>query len=143
MNKEYFHGKIPTWNNFVNHPTYDDFWKKHAIAYALKEAKVPNMNVAGWWDQEDFYGPMATYANLEKSDSNHMNYLVVGPWNHGGWSRGTGSTLGQIPFDSDTALYYRQKIEAPMVCVLAARQGFIAAERSNVVSDREQCVDQI
>jgi uncharacterized protein len=113
VNGKYFHGKIPTWNNFVTHPTYDEFWKKHAIASALSQTTVPNLNVAGWWDQEDFYGPMATYANLEKSDSKHLNYLVVGPWNHGGWARGTGSSLGQIPFDMDTATYYRQKVEAP------------------------------
>src|SRR6266849_1011951 len=112
-NEKYFHGKIPTWNNFVQHPSYDEFWKQHAIASALKEAKVPNLNVAGWWDQEDFYGPTATYANLEKSDSKHMNHLVVGPWNHGGWAHGAKNSLGDIPFGSDTAAYYREKIEAP------------------------------
>jgi len=112
-NKEYFHGKIPTWNNFVAHPTYDDFWKLHAIESTLKEATVPNLNVAGWWDQEDFYGPMRTYANLQKLDSKHLNYLVVGPWNHGGWTQGPGNSLGQIPFGSDTGVYFRQKVEAP------------------------------
>lgn len=113
VNDKYFHGKLPTWNNFVTHPTYDEFWKKHAIATALNQTTVPNLNVAGWWDQEDFYGPMATYANLEKSDSKKLNYLVVGPWNHGGWAHGPGSSLGQIPFGSDTATYYRQRVEAP------------------------------
>jgi uncharacterized protein len=113
VNGKYFHGKIPTWNNFVTHPTYDEFWKKHAIATALSQTTVPNLNVAGWWDQEDFYGPMATYANLEKADAKHLNYLVVGPWNHGGWAHGPGNSLGLIPFDSDTGTYYRQKVEAP------------------------------
>ena len=112
-NEEYLHGKIPTWNNFVAHPAYDEFWKTHAIESGLKEAKVPNLNVAGWWDQEDFYGPMRTYANLEKNDTKHLNYLVVGPWNHGGWSGGPGNSLGEIPFGSDTGVYFRQKVEAP------------------------------
>jgi putative CocE/NonD family hydrolase len=79
----------------------------------LKEPTVPNLNVAGWWDQEDFYGPMATYARLEKSDSKHLNYLVAGPWNHGGWGGGSGKSLGEIPFGSDTSVYFRQKIEVP------------------------------
>ena len=112
-NKRYFHDKIPTWNNFVHHPTYDDFWKMHAVEYSLKHADVPNLNVAGWWDQEDFYGPMRTYENLEKSDNRHMNYLVVGPWNHGGWEYGDGDSLGAIPFGTNTAEYFRQKVEAP------------------------------
>jgi uncharacterized protein len=112
-NEKYFHGKIPTWNNFVNHSSYDDFWKRHAVAYTLHEATVPNLNVAGWWDQEDFFGPMMTYARLEKADKNNYNFLVVGPWNHGGWAHGPGKSLGDIPFHSDTGVYFRQKIEAP------------------------------
>jgi putative CocE/NonD family hydrolase len=112
-NAKYFHGKLPTWNEFVAHSSYDDFWKHHAVAYGLKEPTVPNLNVAGWWDQEDFYGPMATYARLEKSDSKHLNYLVAGPWNHGGWGGGPGKSLGEIPFNSDTSVYFRQKIEVP------------------------------
>jgi uncharacterized protein len=113
VNGMYFHGKLPTWNNFVTHPAYDDFWKIHAVESALKEATVPNLNVAGWWDQEDFYGPMRTYENLEKTDGKHLNYLVVGPWNHGGWAGGAGNTLGQIQFWSNTAEYFRKNVEAP------------------------------
>jgi putative CocE/NonD family hydrolase len=112
-NDRYFHGGISTWNNFIAHNTYDEFWRTHAVAHALKEPTVPNLNVAGWWDQEDFYGPMATYANLEKSDSHNLNYLVVGPWNHGGWGGGPGSSLGDIPFGSDTSQYFRKNVEAP------------------------------
>ncbi len=112
-NAMYFHGKLPTWNEFVANPSYDDFWKRRAIAYGLKQATVPDLNVAGWWDQEDFYGPMSTYARLEKSDSKHLNYLVAGPWNHAGWGNGSGKSLGEIPFGSDTSVYFRQRIEAP------------------------------
>jgi putative CocE/NonD family hydrolase len=112
-NAKYFHGKIPTWNEFVAHPNYDEFWKRHAVAYGLKEPTVPNLNVAGWWDQEDFYGPVATYERLEKSDKKNLNFLVAGPWNHGGWGGGPGKSLGPIPFGSDTGVYFRQKIEAP------------------------------
>jgi uncharacterized protein len=112
-NEKYFHGKIPTWNNFVAHSSYDDFWKRHAVAYTLHEPAVPNLNVAGWWDQEDFFGPLMTYGRLEKSDTKNNNFLVVGPWNHGGWAGGKGSSLDDIPFHNDTGVYFRQKIEAP------------------------------
>jgi uncharacterized protein len=112
-NAKYFHGQIPSWNDFVAHPSYDEFWKRHAVAYGLKEPTVPNLNVAGWWDQEDFYGPISTYQRLEKVDKKNLNYLVSGPWNHGGWSRGTGESLGDIPFGSDTSVYFRRNVEAP------------------------------
>ncbi|MGB6685792.1 MAG: CocE/NonD family hydrolase, partial [Candidatus Acidiferrum sp.] len=111
--KNYIHGTLPTWNNFVAHPNYDSFWKQEAMPYILKKPTVPNLNVAGWWDQEDFYGPMKIYDLLEKNDPDHLNYLVAGPWNHGGWGRSLGDSLGPISFGSDTGLYFRQQIEAP------------------------------
>src|SRR6266850_2280839 len=80
---------------------------------AMMETGTTNLNLAGWWDQEDFYGPMKIYETLEKKDANHMNYVVAGPWNHGGWSRGEGRKLGDIDFDSDTAQYFREKVQAP------------------------------
>jgi uncharacterized protein len=129
-NDRYFHGKIPTWTNFVQHPAYDEFWKKHAVEYSLKQATVPNLNVAGWWDQEDFYGPMRTYENLEKNDAKHMNYLIVGPWNHGGWTRGPGETLGQIPFDSNTGEYFRNKVEAPWFAYWLHDKGSLPLEEA-------------
>jgi putative CocE/NonD family hydrolase len=111
--KNYIHGTLPTWKDFVTHPNYDTFWKQQAMPYLLTKPKVPNLNVAGWWDQEDAYGPMKIYELLEKSDPDHLNYLVAGPWNHGGWARSSGKSLGPISFGSDTSLYFRQKIEAP------------------------------
>jgi putative CocE/NonD family hydrolase len=113
VNEKYFKGKLPTWNNFVAHPNYDEFWKSQTLAGMLKRATVPILHVAGWWDQEDFYGPMKAYELLEKSDANHLNYLVVGPWNHGGWERRDGDKLGNINFEGPTSKYFREKIRAP------------------------------
>jgi hypothetical protein len=112
-NLKYLHGKLPTWNDFVDHPNYDAFWQKQAVPPYLGEVRVPNLNVAGWWDQEDFYGPLKIYETLEKKDAHQWNYLVVGPWNHGGWARGEGRNLGRIDFGSDTSRYFREKIQAP------------------------------
>jgi len=112
-NARYFHGKIPTWNEFVAHSSYDEFWKRHAVAATLHEPTVPNLNVAGWWDQEDMFGPLMTYGRLEKADKKNYNFLVAGPWNHGGWAHGPGKSLGEIPFHNDTGVYFREKIEAP------------------------------
>ena len=108
----YFHGEKPTWTNFVNHPNYDSFWQSQAVQRILTKNSVPNLNVAGWWDQEDYYGPMKIYETLEKSDSDHKNYLVAGPWRHGGWG-GEGKALGPIDFGGDQSQYFREKIEKP------------------------------
>ncbi len=112
-NEKHFHGKLPTWNNFVNHPNYDEFWQRQSLPFRLDAPTVPILHVAGWWDQEDFYGPLKAYEVLEKKDTQGLNYLVVGPWNHGGWARGDGRTLGRISFDTATSVTYRESIQAP------------------------------
>jgi uncharacterized protein len=129
-NKKYIHGALPTWNDFVAHPNYDAFWKQQAMPYILTRPTVPNLNVAGWWDQEDFYGPMKIYAILEKQDPDRLNYLVAGPWNHGGWARGAGNSLGLVPFGSDTALYFRQKIEAPWFAYWLKNRGSLPLQEA-------------
>ncbi|HEY4740664.1 MAG TPA: CocE/NonD family hydrolase [Candidatus Acidoferrales bacterium] len=113
-NERYFHGSLPTWNDFVNHPNYDEFWKKQAFRRYFENLKtpVPNLNVAGWWDQEDFYGPMKIYDLMAKNDTDHKNYWVVGPWNHGGWARSDGDHLGPVQFGSATSRYFREKVQA-------------------------------
>ncbi|HUJ39511.1 MAG TPA: CocE/NonD family hydrolase [Candidatus Acidoferrales bacterium] len=112
-NAFYFHGKLPTWNNLIAHPNYDEFWRKQSLVTHVGEPKVPNLNVAGWWDQEDFYGPMAIYELQEKHDPHHWNFLVAGPWNHGGWAHGDGNRLGPVELGSETARYFRKEIQAP------------------------------
>ncbi|MDE3179183.1 MAG: CocE/NonD family hydrolase [Acidobacteriota bacterium] len=110
-NKLYFHGQVPTWNNFVDHPNYDAFWRKEEVSHFLTHVTVPDLNVAGWWDQEDFYGPVRIFETLEKNDPHHWNFLIAGPWNHGGWTQGPGRKLGRIDFGSDTGKRFRE-IEA-------------------------------
>src|SRR5262245_18765425 len=112
-NARYFHSKLPTWNDFVHHPNYDVFWQKQAVERFLTPPKVPTLNVAGWWDQEDFYGPLKIYETWEKKDAAHVSTIVVGPWNHGGWSNGPGDRLGPIKFGAPTAWQYREKIQRP------------------------------
>jgi uncharacterized protein len=111
-NARFFHGQLPTWNDFVEHPNHD-FWKKHAVTTYLKHTTAPNLNVAGWYDQEDFVGPTRIYSALEQTDQQHLNYFVAGPWNHGGWMGESGRKLGDIDWGSDTARYYRANILAP------------------------------
>jgi putative CocE/NonD family hydrolase len=112
VNEKYFHGKIPSWNDFSEHVNYDEFWRKQSLPYRLDSPRVQTMHVAGWWDQEDFYGPITAYATLEKQDRNNKNFLVVGPWNHGGWGRSDGRSLGRIDFGSPTSMDYRRDVQA-------------------------------
>jgi len=116
-------GKYPTWVNFAAHPNFDAFWQREALMQYLDQVRVPTLNVAGWWDQEDFYGPVKIYETLEPHDSKHLNYLVVGPWNHGGWRGRSGQRLGSIDFGDSTSVYFKRNIERPWFAYWLKDQG--------------------
>ncbi|HTV22055.1 MAG TPA: CocE/NonD family hydrolase, partial [Polyangiaceae bacterium] len=98
-------------NDFVAHPNQDEFWLRRRFASHLEHSTVPTLNVAGSWDQEDYYGPLKIYQLLERTDTARTNHLVIGPWSHDGWS-GPGRKLGDIDFGSDTGVHYREQIQA-------------------------------
>ncbi len=79
INKKYVHDKLPSWNSFVAHPNYDDYWKRQSLPYRLDAPRFPNKHVRGWWDQEDMVGPQDAYRVLEKNDRHNRNFIVIGP----------------------------------------------------------------
>ncbi len=107
VNQKYFHHKIPTWNNFTKHPNYDEFWQKNSPLNYVTYAQIPQLHVGGYYDEEDINGPQLMYQHMEKKDSSNKNYIVLGPWNHGQWSRGKADSLGKISFGSATAHWFQ------------------------------------
>ena len=45
VNDKYFHNKIPTWNNFVNHPSYDTFWQNDSPLSYVTWPQIPILHV--------------------------------------------------------------------------------------------------
>ena len=114
LNDKYVHGKIPFWNDTVEHPNYDEFWKKEAWVNQLHASTVPNLNVAGFWDQEDPWGPWQIFRHAAESDPDHTNFIVAGPWFHGEWQAPKGDSIGVIPFGGhETSREFRENIQAP------------------------------
>ncbi len=107
VNAKYFHNKVPTWNNFVQHPNYDDFWQKNSPLNYVRTAQIPQLHVGGYFDQEDMNGPQIMYAQMEKTDTFNRNHIVLGPWNHGQWGRAKGDSLGRISFENRTGEWFR------------------------------------
>jgi len=105
--------RLPSWRHFAEHPAYDSVWQNRAFQRSVRGLPVPTLTVGGWWDQEDIFGPTATWAALERFDTAGINSLVMGPWNHGGWSRGSGDALGNVTFGSATSDSFRLNIQAP------------------------------
>src|SRR5687768_14719693 len=120
----YFRGEVPAWNDFMNHPNYDEYWKAQNVLKDLNRvpADLPILNVAGWFDAEDFYGPMSIYYTLEKVHPRNRSILAVGPWLHGGWYSMPGDQLGNIRFGSPTSRHFQTEIQFPFFqCYLKDR----------------------
>jgi putative CocE/NonD family hydrolase len=105
--------RLPSWSGFVAHPAYDSYWQAKALQRVLNRPTVPTLFVGGWWDEQDILGPELEYQTLEVSDTRHLNYIVLGPWNHGQWPKPRGSSLGPLEFGSNTADYFRDSIQRP------------------------------
>ncbi len=119
----YFHKSVPTWNEYMEHGNYDEYWQKQDVLQHLDDIKHPILNVAGWFDAEDFYGPMSIYYTIERNNFENKSILVVGPWLHGGWSRMDGDQLGNIRFDTKTGVYFREQVEFPFFNYYLKDQG--------------------
>jgi uncharacterized protein len=104
---------VAFWHDVMRHETYDDFWQARNLRPHLKNIKPAVMVVGGWFDAENLYGALEVYNAVERNSPGSSNILVMGPWVHGGWSRGAGDSLGAARFDSKTSEYFREKIEAP------------------------------
>lgn len=105
--------RIKFWDEMMTRPVYDGWWKDRNILTKLKNVKCATMTVGGWYDNEDLYGALRTYQHIEKQNPGIFNVLVVGPWDHGGWSRNDGDWLGTAYFTEKTGKWYRENLELP------------------------------
>jgi putative CocE/NonD family hydrolase len=113
VDARYYHHKVAWWEEVVQHPNYDSFWKARSTPQFLKNIKPAMLTVGGWFDAEDLWGALHTYKSASAQSPHGDVKLVMGPWFHGGWSRGDGDHLGNIWFNGKTSNFYHERIELP------------------------------
>jgi putative CocE/NonD family hydrolase len=104
--------KTPSWIGFSTHPAWDEYWQAKAMQRVLTSPDVAVLNVGGFWDQEDIFGPQEAYRTLERKDTGNRNHIVLGPWFHGGWS-GAGDNIGPLKFGDGIGPWFRENIQRP------------------------------
>jgi putative CocE/NonD family hydrolase len=113
VNERHFKYENRLWNDIMAHETYDAFWQARTPLPHLRNVKPAVLVTGGFFDAQDLYGPLKTYATIEEHNPETPNFLVMGPWRHGGWARGAGDRYGNYYFGSNTSEYYRAEIERP------------------------------
>jgi putative CocE/NonD family hydrolase len=104
---------IKFWNELMDHPVYDDWWKARNARRGCTNIKAAMLVVGGTFDAEDCYGAWNLYKAIEQQSKNTNNKIVMGPWYHGAWSWGWGANLANVRFGGKTSLYYQKNIELP------------------------------
>jgi putative CocE/NonD family hydrolase len=121
LKEKYLKNENKFWNDTFAHGNYDEFWQartpvpylKNALLKAGKPSGPAVLTVGGWFDAEDLYGALHVYNALEHGNPGARNTLVMGPWSHGGWARGTGEALGNLRFEEKTGNWFREQVELP------------------------------
>jgi hypothetical protein len=111
VNEKLFGGRGGYWQEIVDHPNYDEFWQVRSIWKHAKNITPAILNVGGWFDAEDPMGPLHMYRSIKRLSPTTDNRLVMGPWSHGGWSRGPGDRLGNATFAIKTSEVFRHEIQ--------------------------------
>ena len=107
----YFSDPKSVWRQVTEHPVYDEFWQSRNIKQHLKNIKPAVLIVGGWFDAEDLYGALKTYASIEKQSPGNNARLVMGPWTHGGWASPSWKSFANYQFGADLNKYYQDEIE--------------------------------
>ncbi len=110
---EHMKDSVAFFKEMYAHPNYDDWWKERDARTAMYNVKPAMLVVGGLFDAEDCYGAWNLYKAIEKQNSGIHNKIVMGPWSHGQWSTRDGSSLGNVRFNSNTAIWYQNNIEIP------------------------------
>ena len=110
-NDKFYKDTIRLWNEMLDHPDYDQHWKDRNVLTHLTDIKTPVLVTGGWYDAEDLYGAINTYKTIARNNPQTPVYFCMGPWVHGGWSRGDGDHLGDVDFGQKVGPYYRENIE--------------------------------
>ncbi|MDP6778670.1 MAG: CocE/NonD family hydrolase [Candidatus Latescibacteria bacterium] len=73
------------WKDWVNHPTYDDYWDAINVETQWGEIAAPAYNMGGWYDlyaQHTFINFNGLHLNGRTPEAKQSK-LIVGPWPHG------------------------------------------------------------
>lgn len=90
----------PFYFDWLEHPDYDDYWRRWSIDERYDRVATPALHVAGWYDIfrdgniKNFQG---LREQAETNEARQGQKLIIGPWYHAPWAE----TVGQIDFGAD------------------------------------------
>lgn len=95
---------IRHFQDWLDHPTYDSYWRPLNLEERADEMSVPALNIGGWYDAflRSTIGSYVTMTKQAKSEVARQNQrLLIGPWPHG-WNRS--NQTGDLDFGPEAVI---------------------------------------
>jgi putative CocE/NonD family hydrolase len=91
-----------TWREWIEHSTFDDYWK--AVSYETRRDQIdlPVLNISGWYD-DDQPGTTRNFTAMRKLGRANQK-ILMGPWPHAVNSR---TKLGILDFGASSQIDLR------------------------------------
>ncbi len=94
--------QAPYFIDWLDHPTYDSYWKQWSIEENYDKIQVPALTIAAWYDIFQG-GSLRNYLGLKAHAGNQAardgQRLIVAIGGHSGWGR----KIGEVDFGPDAA----------------------------------------
>jgi putative CocE/NonD family hydrolase len=94
------HALAPYFQDWLDHPTYDSYWKQWSIEENYQKIDVPALTITAWYDIFQ-NGSLRNYLGLKAHGGTEAarqgQRLVVAIGGHAGWGR----TIGEVDFGPD------------------------------------------
>lgn len=95
---------VQHFQDWLDHPSYDDYWKPLNLEARASEMAVPALNIGGWYDVflRSTIGSYKTMTQEAASETAREGQrMIIGPWPHG-WNRS--QQTGDVDFGSDALI---------------------------------------
>lgn len=112
-NPRYFRNQVAYWDTLTMNGRWNDFWAARDVLPHLRDLRPATLVVGGWFDTENLYGALNSYASAEAGSPEAKVNLVMGPWHHGGWHSTVGDSLGAMAWGEATSRFYADSVEGP------------------------------
>ncbi|MBI4833732.1 MAG: CocE/NonD family hydrolase [Planctomycetes bacterium] len=87
-----------TWQNWMDHPTFDKWWKEVSYMHLWNKINIPALHICGWYDDDG----ISTYKNFpgmraraKTPKARDAQKLIIGCWAH---KLNVSSKVGEIDF---------------------------------------------
>jgi uncharacterized protein len=89
------------WRDWLDHPTYDEYWAAQNFEAQLGEIAAPALNMGGWFDlySNHTFNAFSRLRARGKTPDARRSKLIVGPWPH---ALSTSPRTGDVDFGAQS-----------------------------------------